>query len=159
MKYRACSLCLVMVGLSVACCRQQTDELHVLHIANPEYPSRAIDNNIQGRVDVQVQIGADGKVIFAKAIGPHPILEEAAENNVRQWEFGPFPAEARFPIYHIVTYDFELKGPPLSVIQMPTVVRTHLPDRVEIESRLFKDDYGLERINPPKGAKPPGDTK
>jgi len=128
-------------------------------MANPEYPLRAMVNNIQGRVEVQVQIGADGKVIFAKATGPHPILEEAAENNVRQWEFGPFPPEARFPIYHIVIYDFELKGPPLSVIQMPTIVRTHLPDRVEIESRLFKDDYGLEPIPAPKGAKQPRGTK
>jgi TonB family protein len=152
--YTARILCLLAVGLSLGCCRQKAGELHVLHMANPEYPERAIVNNIQGRVDVQVQIGADGRVTFAKAVGAHPLLAEAAEKNVRTWEFGPFPPVARFPIYDIITYDFKLKGPPLSVIQMPTVVHTYLPNRVEIESRLFKDDLA-EPISPAQSTNSP----
>ena len=141
--------CLLMVGLSVACCRQETGALHVLRMANPEYPSSAIDNHIQGRVDVQVQIGADGKVMFAKAMGAHPLLEEAAEKNVRQWEFGPFPPNAEFPIYHTVTYVFKMEAPPPSGVPSPVVVHTYLPNRVEIKTWLYRDDLGTKRIEPP----------
>lgn len=159
MKYRARSLCLLMVGLSVACCRQQTNELHVLHMANPEYPAGAIDNNIQGRVDVQVQIGADGKVIFAKATGSHPILQEAAENNVRRWEFGPFPPDAEFPIYHTVSYVFKMERPPPSGVPSPVVVHTYLPNRVEIKTWLYRDDIGAKRMGPPQAPNAAGQAK
>lgn len=152
------SLCLLMAGLSVACSQPQS-ELHVLRMANPEYPLRAIANNIQGRVDVQVQIGAGGKVIFAKAIGASPLLEEAAENNVRQWEFGPFPPDCEFPIYHTVTYIFKLESPPLSGVPSQTVVHTYLPDRVELRARLFKDDLGVQPVEPTPGPKAPAGKK
>jgi TonB family protein len=123
-------------------------------MVNPEYPLRAIANNIQGRVDVQIEIGAGGKVIFAKAIGASPLLEEAAENNVRQWEFGPFPPDCEFPIYHSITYVFMLERLPPSVwAPSPVVVHTYLPDRVEIKSWLVTDDSGFKRAEPPKDAK------
>jgi TonB family protein len=129
-------------------------------MANPDYPPRAQVNNIQGTVHVEVLIGADGKVMLAKAISSaDPVLAEAAEKNVRQWEFGPFPPEATFPIRHIVTYTFTLKGPPLFVAVLPTV-RTHLPDEVEIESRLFENDLDyLQPASPPEGAKRPRKVK
>lgn len=152
--------CLLTMGFSAACCTRQEEQLHVLHMANPEYPPYALVNNIQGTVHVEILIGADGKVAGAKALfTPYPVLGEAAEKNVRQWEFGPFPPEATFPIRHIITYVFTLKGPPLSVGVVPTV-RTHLPDEVDIESRLFENDFGaLEPVSPPKGAKRPRGAK
>jgi len=127
----------------------------VLHMANPEYPPQALVANMQGTVSVGILIGADGKVMVAKAgCSAYPVLAEAAEKNVRQWEFGPFPPEATFPIHHIVTYVFTLKGPPLSVGVVPTI-RTHLPDEVDIESRLFKNDLDfLQPISPAESPKP-----
>jgi TonB family protein len=148
------------MGSSVACCTRQQEQLHVLHIANPEYPTAALVNNFQGTVHVDILIGADGKVMAARALTTaYPTLAEAAEKNVRQWEFGPFPPEATFPIRHIITYVFTLKGPALSVRYLPTV-RTHLPDEVEIESRPFKDDLGYWKlVSPAEGAKPPRKAK
>ena len=159
MKHHITNVCLLLTGLCVACSRSGTNEVHVLRMTNPDYPVRAIVNNIQGRVDVQVQIGAGGRVIFAKAIGANPLLEEAAENNVRQWEFGPFPPDCEFPIYHTVTYIFKLEGPPLGVVQVPFVVHTYLPDRVEIKTRPFKEDNGLRAIEATPGARPVGGKK
>jgi TonB family protein len=127
-------------------------------MANPEYPSYALANNIQGRVDVQVEIGADGKVILAKAIGAYPVLDDAVENNVRGWQFGPFPAECEFPIYHRITYLFKIEPRPGA--PSPVVVHTYLPDRVEIKAMWhYTDDLGVDRIEPPGRPKPPGDAK
>ena len=152
--------CLLAMGLSVACCTRQEGQLHVLRIANPEYPPAALVHNIQGTVSVGILIGADGKVMQATAgLGADPFLAEAAERNVRQWEFGPFPAEATFPIRHIITYVFTLKGPARYTVEVP-IIRTHLPDEVEIETRLHKNDLDyLQPVGPPQGAKRPRKAK
>ena len=160
MKHTALIACLLTMGLAFPCCTRQQEQLHVLHMANPEYPLTALENNVQGTVSVGILIGADGRVMVAKAqLSANPMLADAAEKNVRQWEFGPFPPKATFPIRHIITYVFTLKGPPLSVGVVPTV-RTHLPDEVEIESRPFKNDLDyLQPVSPLKGAKPPRKAK
>jgi len=160
MKRVALIACLLTMGFSVASCTRQQEQLHVLHMANPEYPRDALANNVQGTVHVDILIGADGKVMAAKALfSAYPMLAEAAEKNVRQWEFGPFPPEVTFPIRHIITYVFTLKGPALSVGVIPTV-RTHLPDEVEIESRPFKNDLDhLQPVSPLESAKRPRKAK
>jgi TonB family protein len=124
-------------------------------MGNPEYPARALANNVQGRVDLEVQIGADGKVMFAHAVGADPILEKAAEDNVRTWEFGPFPPVAQFPVYDIITYEFKLKGPPVSVGPLTPTVRTDLPNHVVIESRLMFNDLAW----PIKPEQPPAQPR
>ena len=142
---RALLLCLML--LFVGC---RNHQLQVRDLATPEYPNEARVGNIQGMVRVSVVIGPDGRVMVAKGSGAHPILVEAAEKNVRQWVFGPFPAVYEFPIYHTVTYVFKLEGPPAFVVYTPAI-RTYLPDRIELQSRLFESDY------PPSAApRPPG---
>jgi len=137
---RKWSWCLIL--FCVACGK---DRLRVEHMVTPEYPIRANAENIQGTVRVDIMIGADGKVFWAKGSGAHPLLVEAAENNVRQWVFGPFPPVAEFPIYHTVTFVYKLEGPPLFVALHP-VIRTSLPDRVEIQARSFESDYHVEEL-------------
>jgi hypothetical protein len=122
--------------LSVAC---NTGRLHVELIATPEYPIPA-RGDIEGTVEVDILIGPDGKVFAAKGSGAHPLLIEAAERNVRQWVFGPFPPVAEFPISHKVTYVYRLEGAPSSMILPPTIY-THLPDRIELVCRPFRSDY------------------
>jgi len=100
----------------------------------------AHSRNIQGTVYVHIQIGADGRVLVARGQGTHPYLVKAAEDNVRQWVFGPFPPRGEYPIYHTVTYVYKLEGKPAAVFFYPPVVRTALPDRVEIQTRPFFDD-------------------
>jgi TonB family protein len=134
------SLGLVLLLMLMGCGRC---DLHVRQIAQPDYPLPARFDNIQGTVEVQVTILADGKVTFAKGSGAHPILIEAAEQNARQWMFGPFPKVSRFPLYHTIKYEYKLEGVPVGVGSPPTVT-THLPDRVEVVAgRLMGDRINI----------------
>jgi len=116
--------------MSASCGGQQ---LQVQHFVSPDYPTQAHTANIQGTVKVEVMIGGDGKVFWAKGTGGHPLLVEEAEKNIRLWTFGPFPSVAEFPIRHSVTYSFKLQGEPVIGLLLPTI-KTHLPDSVEIVS-------------------------
>jgi TonB family protein len=127
----------------------------VRELVNPDYPLAALNANIQGTVRVNLLIGADGKVLAASADGAHPLLVQEAENNARRWVYGPFPPVAEFPIYHTVTYVFKLEGEPLNV--WPPVVRTSLPDRIEIRAHPASPDYfppdtGRQEHNKKKGS-------
>jgi hypothetical protein len=99
----------------------------------PEYPLGARIDHIQGTVELGVQIGMDGKVMWAHGAGASPVLVEAAEENARQWIWGPFPARFQFPYYHEIYYVYKLEGKPTDV-SGPSDVKTDLPDRVEIIS-------------------------
>lgn len=53
----------------------------------PVYPALARTANITGRVEIQVAIGADGKVISAQLKSGHPLLAKVALDNVKTWRF------------------------------------------------------------------------
>ncbi len=55
----------------------------------PSYPVLAAAAKAQGVVIVELVIGPDGKVIDARVLRPQPLLNEAALDAVRQWEFEP----------------------------------------------------------------------
>jgi len=121
--------CLVfVVFLCFGCSKQPV----VVSIGHPEYPTEARIDGIQGTVEVQIAIGADGKVTFANGSGRRYVLVRAAEANVRQWVFGSFPPRSGFPMYRWVTYVFRLEGNPTEIATQPPTVRTDLPDRIEI---------------------------
>jgi TonB family protein len=61
----------------------------VISKAQPRYPTSAKKFNISGPVDVQVTISDEGRVIKAKAISGHPLLQAAAVEAARQWVFRP----------------------------------------------------------------------
>lgn len=120
----------MVVGLCLFGCWQA--EIGVQRIGDPEYPALARMGGIQGTVEVGVQIGTDGKVMWAHGTGADAIPVKAAEENARQWIWGPFPARFSFPYYREVTYVFRLDGKPAAVVVSPSRVRTELPDRIEI---------------------------
>jgi TonB family protein len=55
----------------------------------PVYPKDALDAKVQGVVIIETAIGPDGKVKDAKILRSVPMLDEAALEAVRQWEFAP----------------------------------------------------------------------
>jgi TonB family protein len=55
----------------------------------PEYPPIARQAHASGAVTVQVTIDEGGKVIFAKAVSGHPLLQAAAVSAARQAKFPP----------------------------------------------------------------------
>jgi TonB family protein len=56
---------------------------------NPVYPPDARDARVQGVVILEVLIGVEGKVEQAKVLRSIPLLDQAAIDAVRQWEFTP----------------------------------------------------------------------
>ena len=115
-------------------------KLHVEHITDPVYPYPARYEGAQGTVVVNIAIASDGHVIYAKGSGAPEVLVKAAEENAKQWIFGPFPPACEFPIYHSIRYVYKLEGKPKAVAIQP-VIRTFLPDRIEISAVPLVSDY------------------
>ena len=91
---------------------------------------------------------ADGKITSAEGSGAPDILVKAAEENARQWVFGPFPARSEFPIYHVIRYIYKLDGKPKTVAYRPTI-KTSLPDEIDISAVPLVSDYPpLENYKP-----------
>ena len=55
----------------------------------PVYPAIARSARVAGVVTIEATIGADGKVIDAKVVRSVPLLDQAALDAVRQWEYTP----------------------------------------------------------------------
>jgi TonB family protein len=55
----------------------------------PVYPALAQSAHITGAVTIEATIGTDGKVIDAKVVKSIPMLDQAALDAVKQWEYLP----------------------------------------------------------------------
>ena len=55
----------------------------------PVYPELARSARVSGAVAIEATIGADGKVIDAKVVRSVPLLDQAALDAVKQWEYLP----------------------------------------------------------------------
>ena len=55
----------------------------------PIYPQNALSDQARGTVLIEAVVGTDGKVQEAKVIHSVPLLDQAALDAVRQWEFTP----------------------------------------------------------------------
>jgi protein TonB len=61
---------------------------NIKHVS-PVYPPRALSANVQGTVIIEATVGTDGKVTSARVLRSVPLLDQAALDAVRQWEFTP----------------------------------------------------------------------
>lgn len=111
----------------------------VKEMPSPEYPLPARFQNLQGTVQVDILIDSDGNVTSADGRGDQQLLVHAAEANARLWTFRPSKAR-QSPTRYTITYQYVLRGKPLTVAVPPTV-RTFLPDRVEITAVPLESDY------------------
>ena len=55
----------------------------------PVYPAIAQSARVAGAVTIEATIGPDGKVMDAKVVRSIPLLDQAALDAVRQWEYTP----------------------------------------------------------------------
>jgi protein TonB len=75
----------------------------------PVYPPMALAARIQGIVIIEATLGADGRVINAKILRSVPLLDNAALDAVRQWEFMPTLLNGvPVPVIMTVTVNFTL---------------------------------------------------
>jgi TonB family protein len=74
----------------------------------PVYPAIARSARVAGTVTIEATIGADGKVIDAKVVKSVPMLDQAALDAVRQWEYSPTLLNGvPVPITMTVTINFK----------------------------------------------------
>jgi TonB family protein len=77
----------------------------------PVYPPIAQSARVSGTVILEVVIGADGRVADAKILRSIPLLDQAALDAVRQWEFTPTMLNGGpVPIVMTVTVNFRLES-------------------------------------------------
>ena len=88
---------------------------------NPIYPREAQAGRVQGIVILETVIGVDGTVRDAKVLRSVPLLDAAAVDAVRQWEFEPTQVNGvPVPVVMTVTVNFILAPPAESVGQPST---------------------------------------
>ena len=63
--------------------------LHKIHDVAPVYPVAAIEAHVEGVVIVEAKIDTDGRVTEVKILRSIPLLDVAALEAVRQWQFEP----------------------------------------------------------------------
>jgi TonB family protein len=103
----------------------------------PLYPALARTANIQGKVELQVTTGADGRVVSALAKGGHPLLERAALDNVKTWRFAGQSERT-------VTYEFRVEARAVNSFD----------DYYRYGSILFHPPNSVEIIVPPTIVEP-----
>ena len=76
----------------------------------PAYPALARAAHVEGIVIIEATIGPDGKVQDARVLRPNPLLEAAALDAVRRWEYTPTLLNG-IPVAVVmtVTVDFRLR--------------------------------------------------
>jgi protein TonB len=76
----------------------------------PVYPPIAISARVQGRVIIEATIDRHGKVGEAKVLRSIPLLDQAALDAVRQWEYTPTLLNGEpVPVIMTVTVNFTLR--------------------------------------------------
>ena len=76
----------------------------------PVYPPIAQSARVQGIVIVEATIGPDGRVKDAKVLRSIPLLDQAALDAVKQWQFTPTLLNGvPVPVIMTVTVNFTLQ--------------------------------------------------
>jgi TonB family protein len=103
-----------------------------VHVESLAYPDVARAAQIQGEVDVEIEIDSQGNVSSAAAVSGHPVLKQAAEKNIRAWKFDASSSDGR---RLTVGYRFIL-GLPKTYYRPETHNLFDLPTRVTVISKL-----------------------
>ena len=76
---------------------------------NPVYPRIAISARVQGTVVIEATIDREGKVSEARVLRSIPLLDQAALDAVRQWEYAPSRVHGKpVPVVMTVNVKFAL---------------------------------------------------
>ena len=76
----------------------------------PIYPAIAQQARVEGIVIIEAVVGVDGRVVEARILRSKPLLDEAALDAVRQWEFTPTTLNGvPVPVIMTVTVNFTLR--------------------------------------------------
>jgi protein TonB len=87
----------------------------------PPYPPEAQAAGVQGVVIMEATLGADGKVTDVRVLRSIPLLDQAAVEAVRQWEYAPTLVNGvAVPVVMTVTLNFTLTPAPPATTKPPS---------------------------------------
>jgi protein TonB len=76
----------------------------------PVYPAIAQSARVQGVVILEATIGTDGRVTDVKVLRSIPLLDQAAIDAVKQWQYTPTTLNGQpVPVIMTVTVNFALQ--------------------------------------------------
>ncbi|HEX8459025.1 MAG TPA: energy transducer TonB [Pyrinomonadaceae bacterium] len=119
----------------------------------PTYPPIAKAAGAQGPVSVQIVIGETGAVESAKATAGHPLLQQAAVDAARQWQFSPTklggsPVKVSGTISFVFTLPKEEEAGEAGTGGTTTFTRTLAPGHSPVGERVkpLKESLGKQLI-------------
>jgi len=90
---------------------EETSRGLVEHRVEPDYPSQALPQHLEGPVVLQVWVAKDGTVRDVKLVRGYFALARAASDAVRQWRFKPYgPNGKPIDFQTVVTVHFKFPG-------------------------------------------------
>ena len=103
----------------------------------PVYPAIAQTARVQGVVIMEAVIGPDGHVTETRVLRSIPLLDQAAVDAVKQWEFTPTLLNGvAVPVIMTVTVQFTLADPLPTMVTLTTETRaTMLADLEQARAR------------------------
>jgi TonB family protein len=114
---------------------------------NPTYPADAKAAGISGLVIIEARIGADGNVEDATVLRSIPMLDQAAIDAVRQWQFTPTLLNGvPVPVIMTVTVNFTLQKEPVAapVVEVSSATARKVMPRVIKEVKPNYPAHALE---------------
>ncbi|SRR6266481_5338570 len=66
---------------------EPTRQPSAVHVESLAYPELARQTQVQGAVDVEIEIDSQGNVFSASVTSGHPLLKQYVEENIRSWRF------------------------------------------------------------------------
>jgi TonB family protein len=119
----------LLIALLLLTVSPQTQPRFPVHVESLIYPPLARQARISGDAVLKAQIGSDGRVPSPIGISGHPLLLQAAKDNLKKWKFqsGEYQETE-------ITYHFKLTEPSSGYTQ--TECAFDLPDSVTVLSHL-----------------------
>jgi TonB family protein len=127
------------LGSTIPLASPREAQLHVAKRVEPAYPPLARMTGTRGPVTLRLTVGTDGKVKDVHILSGHPLLQQAALDAVRQWEYEAFLEDNR-PIETAV--DVTLDFPPGRAIH-PPVAFPEVKDMKSVVITLSRGWYSL----------------
>jgi TonB family protein len=117
-----------------------------VYLPKPPYPREALEAGADGAVKVEVVLGADGRVISAKAISGHPLLYQTAEETARKTVFRRIEtADPNATETGVIVYNFAIQktgwlriGYDLTAIQKIPTLRGLITPRI---AKTFQPEW------------------
>lgn len=76
-----------------------------------KYPPLAKQAQIESDIKVALRLSSKGEVLEATVLSGHPILKQAALDNVRLWRFACLDCNWGEPFEHVMIYRFRIENP------------------------------------------------